>query len=119
MDFENAQLLEWLETASPEDMNGLPFGVVRTDLQGKVTHYSRWESQFSGLESAGVVGRNFFTDVAPCSNNYLIAHVFTEPGAIEKSLDYVFTYKLRPTRVQLRLLRAEGSEHQYLAVRLR
>jgi len=119
MEFDDPGLLEWLESATPDAIDDLPFGVIRLDPEGRVLAYSRWESNFSGLPASSVLGRNFFTDVAPCSNNYLVAHVFTEPGAIDQALDYTFTYKLKPTQVRLRLLRREGAGAQFVLVRLR
>jgi photoactive yellow protein len=62
---------------------------------------------------------NFFTDVAPCTNNYLVAGRFDEPGALDERLDYVFTFRMKPTPVRLRLMRDEGADRQFLAVLFR
>jgi photoactive yellow protein len=66
-----------------------------------------------------VVGRNFFVEVGPCTNNYLIAQRFHDSEELDEQLDYVFTYRMSPTPVRLRLMARRGSSRQYLAVRLR
>ena len=71
-----------------------------------------------------VVGRNFFVEVGPCTNNYLIAQRFHDAAVDpatdqDEHMDYVFTYRMSPTPVRLRLLARRGSARQYLAVRLR
>jgi photoactive yellow protein len=45
----------------------LPYGFIRLDEQGIVLEYNTAESSLSGLPRGGVVGRNFFRSVAPCT----------------------------------------------------
>lgn len=45
----------------------LPYGFIRLDEQGIVLEYNTAESALSGLPRGGVVGRNFFRSVAPCT----------------------------------------------------
>jgi photoactive yellow protein len=88
-----------------------------------VTGYNQAESQLSGLPVDEVAGRNFFVEVGPCTNNYLIAQRYQDCAGqdqeLDEQLDYVFTYRMSPTPVRLRLLARRGSDRQYLAVRLR
>ena len=73
-------LFNWLEGASPADLDLLTFGVVAMAPDGKVEHYNLAEAKISGLTPERVVGRHFFTAVAPCTNNFMVAHRFeTEP----------------------------------------
>jgi photoactive yellow protein len=89
------------------------------DRDGTVTGYNQTESQLSGLPVSDVTGRNFFVEVGPCTNNYLIAQRYQDSGELDEQLDYVFTYRMAPIPVRLRLLARQGSPRQYLAVRLR
>ncbi len=52
---------------TPEALDALPFGVVTLDGAGRIVGYNDTESRMAGLPRDAVVGRNFFTDVAPCS----------------------------------------------------
>ena len=55
-----------------------------------------------------VVGQHVFVELAPCFNNYLVATRFEDAAAANEALDetmpYVLTFRMRPTRVQVRLL---------------
>jgi photoactive yellow protein len=89
------------------------------DRDGRVIGYNRAESELSGLPADGVIGRNFFVEIGPCTNNYLIAQRYQDSEDLDEQLDYVFTYRMAPTPVRLRLLARRGSPRQYLAVVLR
>jgi photoactive yellow protein len=52
---------------TPEALDALPFGVVTLDATGRVVSYNDTESRMAGLPKESVVGRNFFTEVAPCA----------------------------------------------------
>ena len=80
-----------------------------------MANYNRFESNLSGLPVDRVVGKHFFEQVAPCTNNYLVAERFLEEP-LDEQLDYVFTYRMKPTKVRLRLLKSPSAEHQYLLV---
>jgi photoactive yellow protein len=96
------------------------------DRNGQVLGYNRAESELSGLPVGAVIGRNFFVEVGPCTNNYLVAQRYADAGGpdaggdgagdLDEQLDYVFTYRMAPTPVRLRLLARRGSSRQYLAV---
>ena len=46
-------------------LDELSFGVVGMSEDGTVNSYNLAESRLSGLTPANVIGRNFFTSVAP------------------------------------------------------
>jgi photoactive yellow protein len=116
MEFRDEHLLEALNAATPEQLDALQFGVVRMDLHGVVDGYNRFESNLSGLSVDRVVGKPFFEQVAPCTNNYMVAERFAG-DSLDEQIDYVFTYKMKPTKVRLRLLKSSPSaEHRYLLV---
>jgi len=55
-----------IERLSTQQIDALPFGVVRLDAEGIVTFYSRTEAEQSGFRDRRAIGRNFFTQLAPC-----------------------------------------------------
>ena len=121
LDFADPGLFAVLEATST-DLDGfddLPFGLVGMQLDGTVFAYNRFESQYAGMSAERCIGLNFFTDIAPCTNNYLVSGRFEDESELDETIDYVFTLKMRPTRVELRMLKAEPSQHQYLAIRRR
>jgi photoactive yellow protein len=114
--FNDPGLLAKLEAADDATLDTAPFGVVAMAIDGKVTSYNAAESRLSGLSPSSVIGRHFFSDVAPCTNNYLVAHRFETEPTLDVSIDYVFTLRMRPTSVRLRLLNQSGHQRMFLVV---
>lgn len=119
MDFGDPELAATLDAADAAELDALPFGVVAMDATFVVVAYNRAESALSGLSPERVVGRNFFSEVAPCTANAMVAGRFDAPGALDVEVPYVFALRMRPTPVTLRLMRSPGGERQYLAVQRR
>lgn len=107
LSFTDADLPIKLDSASDEELLSVPFGVVRMDRKGTVTLYNEEEARLSGLTEEQTIGYNFFRDVAPCTNNFMVAERFEEPE-LDELLDYVFTYAMEPTEVTLRLITRES-----------
>lgn len=116
--FDSPALLAQLER-SDIDIDSAPFGVIAMDRAGIVTAYNRSESKLSGLDPDSVVGCNFFEQVGPCTNNYLVAQRFADSDELDEIIDYVFTFKMAPTPVRLRMLAGADSERQFLLVQRR
>ncbi|MFN3314236.1 MAG: PAS domain-containing protein [Hyphomonas sp.] len=117
--FYAPDLLERLEGLDPDGLDSLPFGVVAMTTDGNVTGYNEAEASLSGLTPSRVIGRHFFTSVAPCTNNYLVAQRFETESALDLTIDYVFTLRMAPTPVHLRLLKHPDASRMYLVVRRR
>lgn len=117
--FDAAGLLGQLEAASADDLDRLPYGLVGMGRDGTVVHYNSAEAALTGLVPGRVIGRNFFTSVAPCTNNFMVAHRFEAESEIDSAIDYVFTFRIAPMKVRLRLLKRVDGRLMYLAVRKR
>ncbi|MEI6159529.1 MAG: hypothetical protein WCP77_06835 [Roseococcus sp.] len=117
--FAEPAILPWLEAASPAATDGLLFGVIGMSGDGTVVVYNAWEAGFAGLTPSRVIGRHFFQSVAPCTNNYMIAQRFETESELDALLDYVFTLRMSPTPVRLRLLRSAVATKMYLLVERR
>jgi photoactive yellow protein len=109
-------LFNWLDGASPSDLDGLTFGVIAMAPDCTVEHYNLAEAKRSGLTPARVVGRHFFHAVAPCANNFMVAHRFETEPEIDATIDYVFTFRLAPMKVRLRLMKRPNGRRMYLGV---
>ena len=87
-------------------MDALPFGVIQLDAEGRVTRYSAMESEISGRRREEVMGKNFFTEVAPCTNVQEFAGSFRESVSkkrLNRVFPYLFDFQMPPTRVWIRL----------------
>ena len=116
MNFTDADLRLRLDSAAEPEIADARFGLIAMDRDGRVLAYNRFESELSGLSSERVMGKHVFSAVAPCTNNYLVAQRFESETELDESLDYVFTLKMRPTKVTLRLLKSAASPRMYLLV---
>lgn len=114
--FDSPDLLDQLESASFDELDEVPFGLIVMDRSGVVTSYNRAESAQTGISPAKVLGRNFFESVGPCTNNYLVSQRYLDEPDLDDTIDFIFTLRMDPTPVRLRMLAREGSERQYLAV---
>ena len=117
--FTDTDLLDRLDAMADTALDELSFGVVGMSEDGTVNSYNLAESRLSGLTPANVIGRNFFTSVAPCTNNFLVAHRFETEPVLDAILDYVFTFRIKPVGVKLRLLKQAARHRMYLAVERR
>jgi photoactive yellow protein len=103
-----------------EDLDQLAFGVIGFDAGGVVRLYNALESRAAGLSRERVVGHSLFKTVAPCMNNYMVAQRFEDAQvdgtALDATIDYVLTLRMRPVHVKLRLLAGPELAHSYVLV---
>jgi len=111
MNFANVSIGQ-LNSASSSDLNAARFGIVQMSHDGKVTDYNNNQAEHTGMSKAAVMGKHFFTQVAPCTNNFMVAQKFENEASLDSSVPYTFTIKMAPTPVQLRLLK--DNQKQYL-----
>lgn len=116
MTFSDSGLLDHLEATAHAALDDETFGIVVMSGDGKVEAYNAFESSAAGLPPGRVIGLNFFSDVAPCTNNYLVAGRFEEETELDEILPYVFTLRMKPTRVRLRLLKSVRARFSYVIV---
>ncbi|KAA2238094.1 PAS domain-containing protein [Salinarimonas soli] len=97
-------------------LDTLPFGVIGLDAAGLVDVYSAVEARYAGLKPETVMGRHFFTAVAPCMNNALVAGRFDGEPELDVVIDYVLTFRMRPTRVAVRLIQNPDVPRRYILI---
>jgi photoactive yellow protein len=112
--FDDEDLGEKLRHVSEDRLDDAPFGVIKVDDEGEVLFFNQYESDLSGMDPDDVVGRNFFTQVAPCTNNRLFRGRFKKGvrrGELDETFTYTYTYKMRPTLVDVHLYRDEAGNN--------
>ncbi len=115
IEFDAADTALRLFAMGDDELDELPFGVVEMDLEFNVLRYNDTESRYSGLPRERVVGRNFFRDVAPCSNNRRVAQRYALP-ALDETIAYTFALRMQPVPVTLRMLKPAGGQRLLLLV---
>ena len=123
INFEQSDIGDALDGLSGPELDSLEFGVIGFDADTLVRRYNANESQMAGLAPARVLGSALFTAVAPCMNNFLVAQRFEDSAAdgvaLDAMLDYVFTLRMRPSKVTLRLVASPSAAMRYVLVRRR
>lgn len=122
MSFVPAAVLDKLASLGRADADAQPFGIVQVADDGTIRLYNKAESQLAGVAPASAEGRNFFTQVAPCTNNRLVFGKFKDgvaAGQLDAEFNYTFTYKMKPTNVKIRLYRHAPSATNWVFVGLR
>jgi photoactive yellow protein len=118
--FDQPDLGQRLAALSDEQLDDATFGVIGFDEATVVRRYNRFESQAAGLSQDSVLGQPFFTSVAPCMNNFMVAQRFEDAEAdgngLDETIPYVLTLRMRPTKVRLRLLALPGAATRYVLV---
>src|SRR6202012_4001086 len=96
--FAYTGLLDTLEAVPLDGLDAFGFGLILMDRGGDVLGYNQAESRLSGLPVPDVTGRNFFVEIGPCTNNYLVPQRFQDSASRQEELDeqlgYVFTYRM-------------------------
>jgi photoactive yellow protein len=59
--------IERLASMTQEEVDELPYGFVVLDAEGFILLYNRYEARLARYPAERAVGRNFFSDVAPCT----------------------------------------------------
>ncbi len=109
---------EQLRHATEKQLNNVRFGIIKIDDEGVIEFFNRYESDLSGVDPDDAVGRNFFTQVAPCTNNRLFRGRFKKGlrrDDLDETFTYTYTYKMRPTLVDIHLYRDDAG-HNWIMV---
>ena len=91
------------------EINRLAFGAVQLDATGKILTYNAAEAGITGRQASTVIGKNFFRDVAPCTNSPAFKGVFDDgvkAGNLNTMFEYVFDYNMAATKVKIHMKKA-------------
>lgn len=90
-------------------LNKLAFGAIELDASGRIIKYNAVEGAITGRDPKTMIGKNFFTEVAPCTNRPEFKGVF-DTGVRSKNLnvlfEYVFDHQMKPTKVKIHMKQA-------------
>lgn len=113
--FDTVQLVD-LEGMSREALDALDFGVIGLRPDTRADVYNATEARLSGVDPSRVYGVAFFETIGQCMNNFMVAQRFEDEDDLDATVPFVLTLRMRPTRVQLRLLQASDVERRYILV---
>jgi photoactive yellow protein len=95
-----------MDSLTPLQLDSLPFGVIQLDREGKILQYNHYESQIAGVEPSRAIGKNFFTELAPCTDVQAFHGRFKAGVAraeLYETFRYHFPFKKNPRHVTVTL----------------
>ncbi len=101
-------------------LNKLAFGAIELDAAGRILKYNAVEGAITGRDPKAVVGKNFFTEVAPCTNRPEFKGVFdagVRGNNLNTLFEYVFDHQMKPTKVRIHMKRAISSGSYWIFVK--
>ena len=104
--FGSTDIADSLTDMTDEDLDQLAFGVVKLDSGGRVISYNAAEGDIVGRDPKAMKGKNFFTDIAPCTNTPEFRGKFDDGiknNNLNVMFDYEFDYQMAPTRVKIHM----------------
>jgi len=120
LEFSQPEIFDPLLALDASELDTLDFGVIGIGADTVVCDYNALEAKLAGLSKERVLGHPLFTVVAPCMNNFMVAQRFEDAAAagqaLDLTLDYVLTLRMRPVKVQLRLLAAPLAARRFVLV---
>jgi photoactive yellow protein len=106
-----------LDMLASHDIDALRQGVIQIDGAGVIHLYNRAESAFSGRRPETVIGRNFFSDVAPCTHLPHFYGRFREGvrrGRLDHTFSFVYGFDPRPMQVRITLRQAAAADRYWI-----
>jgi photoactive yellow protein len=110
----NAFDLEKIQQLHGAELDAAPFGVIVVDREGTILEYNAYERTMAGMGSRPVIGRNFFTDVAPCTAirefQGRFAEFLTSDETSIEPFEFIFPFPSGPIRVSVVFVRLANDE---------
>lgn len=114
------KLYQKIDTLTAKQLDELPCGAIQLDEQGKILKFNEYESKLAQLQKESVIGKNFFTEVAPCTNVKEFYGQFKQ-GVTKKQLNekfrYHFAFKQNPRNVLVNLFYSDMTNTVWVFVR--
>jgi photoactive yellow protein len=100
-------------------LDNISFGIIQIDAHGTIRKFNDAEAGMSGRQKKAAIGRNFFTDVAICTNVPDFRGRFDE-GVRSGKLDVVFEFHMAGEtmpRVQVHMVKAARGELYWICTK--
>ena len=105
---------------SAKEIDRLAFGAIQLDGAGRVLQYNQAEGEITGRDPKSVIGKNFFTEVAPCTNTPKFKGAFDQgvkSGNFGVMFEYTFDYNMKPTKVKVHMKKAVVGDSYWVFVK--
>ncbi len=107
--FGKDDIANTLSNMKAGEIDKLAFGAVQLDASGRILAYNAAEGAITGRDPKAVIGKSFFTEVAPCTNTPVFKGAFdkgVKDGDLNAMFEYTFDYNMKPTKVKVHMKKA-------------
>ena len=118
--FDAHDIENTLSKMSDLQIDKLAFGAIQVDKTGKILTYNLAEGEITGRNPKEVIGKNFFNEVAPCTNTKEFYGKFVEgvkKGDLSTLFEYDFDYKMKPVKVKVHMKKAIIGDTYWILVK--
>ncbi len=118
--FGSSDIENVLKNKSSAEIDKLAFGAIQLDRVGRVIQYNTMEGEITGRDPRATIGKNFFTEVAPCTNKPAFKGQFDKgvaAGDLNTLFEYTFDYKMKPTKVRVHMKKALSGDTYWVLVK--
>ena len=120
LEFGSNDIENVMARLSSVEIDRLAFGTIQLDAAGVILQFNLMEGKITGRDPAKMIGRNFFTDVAPCADTPIFKGTFDKgvrSGTLNVMFEYTFDYVMTPTRVKVHMKRALAGDTYWLFIK--
>lgn len=121
--FVDQRVLNNLDKLTASKADELPYAVVKLDDEGNIEIYNQYNyDKFADFKGKSVIGKNYFDDVAPCTQNFMFSGRFkkgVEQDHLDTVFDFVFTYKMMPTNVRVHMYRDPDTKSNWIFLKVK
>ncbi|MDX1582459.1 MAG: PAS domain-containing protein, partial [Thermoanaerobaculia bacterium] len=106
-------ILAGVDGLTPSDLDRLPFGVIQLDRSGTILRFNEYEANLSNRRAPETIGKNFFEDVAPCTDVRDFHGRFREgieAGDLHVSFPFIFRFPRKARRVDVTLYYSDETD---------
>lgn len=112
-------LFTTVDTLTEQELDKLPHGAIQLDPNGRILKFNLYESSLANLSKADAVGRNFFTEVAPCTNVQDFYGRFrrgVEDKRLHEKFRFHFAFRQNPRDVTVTLFYSDVTDSFWVFV---
>ena len=109
-----------IDSLTEGEFDALPFGAIKLDAEGRILKYNLYESKLAERDRREVIGQNFFTEVAPCTNVQEFAGRYRQgiaSGELNTTFPYRFLFPKKIVDVEITLVLNPGGESAWVFVK--
>lgn len=106
-------MLSNIDGLSAADLDRLPFGAIQLDRDGTILRFNEYEANLSNRRAPETIGRNFFTEVAPCTDVREFHGRFREGlriGHLQVGFPFIFQFPRKHRKVDVTLFYSRATE---------